>query len=174
MSKSRIVRHEANIDLSSLAPDAMATGWRVPWGSIMAAQGGIYMRPLMTLTPSGDPHWVAIVILRGHLILLDTWALDRSNISLHTLVSMAMHTVKDGYHASIEGVRIQLPSQGSTHQCWSRLFVYMARLAALLTAQSNIDNLLSILSDTQVRTHSHPQLLVTCHAGGCKGAATTA
>ena len=119
------MHHEKNIDLGSLAPDNMSAEWRVQWDTIMAAQHGLYMRPLMTLTPSGDPHWVAIVILHGHLILMDTWARDQSKCSLHTLVSMAMHTMKDGYRGTLKGVRIQLESQQKTHQCWSRLFVSM-------------------------------------------------
>ena len=106
------------------------------------------MRPLMTLTPAGDTHWVAIVIMRGLLILLDTW--DDPDISLHTFVSMAMHTMKDGHPEKLEGVRIQLHSQEKSHQCWSRLFVYMGRLASGLTAQSDFGHLLQILSDTKV------------------------
>ena len=92
MSLSKVIKHENGIDLGSLAPDTegMQHHWKIDWGAIMAAQvGGIYMRPLMTLTPQLDPHWVGILVLRGRLLLLDTW--DDASISQHTQVSMAFH-----------------------------------------------------------------------------------
>ena len=88
MSLSKVIKHENGIDLGSLAPDTegMQHHWKIDWGAIMAAQvGGIYMRPLMTLTPQLDPHWVGILVLRGRLLLLDTW--EDASISQHTQVS---------------------------------------------------------------------------------------
>ena len=90
----------------------------------------------------------AIIVFRGQLILLDTW--ESSEISLHTLISMALHTKKDSYDATLEGVRIQLHSQGSSRQCWSRLFVYMGKLASGIKAHSEFNDLLNILSETKV------------------------
>ena len=44
MSNSRVLRHEIDIDLGSVAPDNMSTDWKVSWDNIMAAlmlfQGG--------------------------------------------------------------------------------------------------------------------------------------
>ena len=147
MSQSKVIRNENNIHLGTLAPDDMAA--QVSWESIMNAQeGNIYMRPLLTLTFHGNLHWVGIVVLRGQLILLETF--KDSGISLHTLISMAMHTVGDGMAKTMKGVRIQLHSQGQTCQCWSRLFVYMGALACHIKADSEFEHVLQILSVTQV------------------------
>jgi hypothetical protein len=153
MSLSKVIKHENGIDLCSLAPDAIQHHWKIDWGAIMAAQvGGIYMRPIMTLTPNVDPHWVCIFVLRGRLLLLDTW--DDPNISWHTRVSMAMHTVPDGHKQVLECDRIQLPSQRKTRQCWSRLFVHMARLASKVTHQTDFDEVLDIIGETTVIKNS--------------------
>ena len=152
MSLSKVIKHENGIDLGSLAPDTegMQHHWKIDWGAIMAAQvGGIYMRPLMTLTPQLDPHWVGILVLRGRLLLLDTW--DDPSISQHTQVSMAFHTVPDGCKKQmLDCDRIQLPSQNQTRQCWSRLFLHMARLASKVTHQSEFDDVLDIVGETTV------------------------
>ena len=63
-----------------------------------------------------------ILVLNGQLILIDTWHDDE--ISLHTQLSMAFHTLDDGYNSQLTGVRVQLAKQGKNKTCWSRLFVY--------------------------------------------------
>lgn len=148
MSRSAVVKHEENIDLSTLAPDVghLSNHLDVPWHSITAAQAGcIYMRPLLTLTSTREVHWNCLVMLRGLPILLDTW---EGETSRHTAISMAFHTGCKSLDLHYK--RVQLPDQGGTSECWSRIFVYMAQLARQLTIDSDINHVLQILSATQV------------------------
>ena len=93
-------------------------------------------------------------------MLLDTW--DDEQISTHTAISLAFHTVDDGFGSTLRGIRVQLRKQGKTKQCFSILFFYMARLACYLRANSGPDDVLDILSETKVIlswllvTHSFP------------------
>lgn len=160
MSKSAMVKHEDNVDLGTLTPDpgGMADHWKVDWARIRAAQvGGIYMRPLFTLTPGGSPHFNGIIVLHGQLVLFDTWYDDE--ISLHTQLSLAFHTLEDGYKSKLTGVRVQLPNQGKNKTCWSRLFVYMAALARDLMIDSDYEHALHILGRTQVK----PNMFCPCN-----------
>ena len=115
------------------------------------------MRPLFTLTPGGSPHFNGIIVLHGQLVLFDTWYDDE--ISLHTQLSLAFHTLEDGYKSQLTGVRVQLPNQGMNKTCWSRLFVYMAALARDLMIDSDYEHALHILGRTQVK----PNMFCPCN-----------
>lgn len=151
MSNSRVVCHEKDIDLDFLGPtcSGLSNYWQVQWSTISKIQRtGIYMRPLFTLTPEGSAHFNCVLVVQGEIVLLDTW--DSPEISRHTAISTAFHTVRDGFNETLQGIRVQLASQGKTNQCWSRLFIYMARLVRYLRVESTVEDVFDILADTQV------------------------
>jgi hypothetical protein len=151
MAMSENVHYDASVDLDTLAPTAagLSSHFQVNWGRILDSQrGSVYMRPLFTLIPGGDAHFNCVIALKGEIILLDTWGKD-PNISPHTALSMAFHTVKDGFGSTLQGVRVQLHDQKKSKQCWSLLFLYMARLARHLEKESNAQDVLNILSTTK-------------------------
>ena len=87
-------------DLDTLAPtcEGLSNYYQVNWTHILSAQRrGIYMRPLFTLTPEGDPHFNCVIVVQGQIMLLDTW--DDEQISTHTAISLAFHTVEDGFNS---------------------------------------------------------------------------
>lgn len=151
MLNSKAINCEERLDLDTLAPTCagLSNYYQVNWTHILSAQRrGIYMRPLFTLTPEGDPHFNCVIVVQGQIMLLDTW--DNDQISTHTAISLAFHTVEDGFDSTLRGIRVQLRKQGKTKQCFSILFFYMARLACYLRANSGPDDVLDILSETKV------------------------
>lgn len=149
MSMSQSIKLGTDFDLENLAPNiqGMANHWAVPWDNIRASHaGGIFMRPLFTFTPQLDPHFNCLLVLHGTVILLDTW----EGLSKHTVISLAFHTVQNGRNRVLKVIRVQLPKQGNNKQCWSRLLVYMARLARHIKDDSNLDDVIEILADTVV------------------------
>ncbi len=151
MANSKCIRHEYDLDLDSLAPTCagLSNYWQVDWNrSLHVQRHGIYMRPLFTLTPGGSAHFNCVIVLQGDIILLDTW--HEPEISTHTALALAFHTVRDGFHSTLRGIRVQLHRQGRTKRCWSILFLYMARLVRFLRADSNTQDVLDILSSTKV------------------------